>query len=151
MARRQDNTIAIDACRNGWVYRLRSRNLAFGVFVKESNGFIGLREKFGHKYLFAEYHWDTGAPFGTVCPLEELEPAPPGLVLKEIGPLIDSTTNRPVTDTRTAFPAPPAYIYADTGEPCTSNDIRYSANQPLHDFMTQIEAKYRGPDNDDKK
>ena len=144
----RENTIPLSECRNGWVYRLHSRNLTFGVFVTAENGFIGIREKFGRKILATEYHYDTGAPFGTASPQEELEPALPGLVLKEIGPLVDSKTSRPVTDTRTAYPAPPAYIYADTGEPCTSKDICYEHNQPLHDYMMSIEAKYKEPENE---
>jgi hypothetical protein len=139
----RENTIPLSACRNGWVYRLHSRNLTFGVFVQANSGFIGIREKFRHKYLFTEYHWDTGAPFGTVRPKEELDPAPVGLRLEEVGPLVDRETDRPVTDTRTAYPAPPAYIYADTGEPCTSRNIGFKENKALFDYMTQIEAKYR--------
>lgn len=33
-------------------------------------------EKFGEVYLFDEYHWDTGEPFGTAVPKKELERAP---------------------------------------------------------------------------
>jgi hypothetical protein len=36
------------------VYRLRSRNLAFGVYDGD-RGFIGIREKFGDRYLATEY------------------------------------------------------------------------------------------------
>lgn len=35
-------------------------------------GFIGIRLKFGSKYLFTEYHWDQGPPYGTVQPKEDL-------------------------------------------------------------------------------
>lgn len=65
--------IAVADCKRGHLYRVRSRNLAFGLFVPEKeNGFIGIREKFGRLYLFTEYHWDNGAPFGTVRPVEDL-------------------------------------------------------------------------------
>ena len=33
-------------------------------YIKDRSGFIGIREKFGSKYLFMEYHYETGAPFG---------------------------------------------------------------------------------------
>lgn len=142
------HSIPMSECRNGWVYRINSRNLSFGVFVTADNSFIGIRTKFGARFLDSEYHYDTGAPFGTVHPKEELEAAPPGLQLRTLGPLIDADTGRPVTDTRTEYPAPPAYIYADTGEPCTSKEIRWSKNQPLFDYMLQIEEKYRKPEPD---
>lgn len=59
-------------CKHRYLYRLKSRNLLFGVFNESTNGFVGIREKFGDRYLFQEYHWDTGPPFGTVHPVEEL-------------------------------------------------------------------------------
>ena len=145
------NTIPLSECRNGWVYRISSRNLSFGVFVKDKNGFIGIREKFRDRYLFTEYHWDTGEPFGTVRPKEELEEAPPSLELEEIGPLVDRETDRPVTDTRTEYPAPPAYIYADTGEPCTSRNTGFRENKSLFDYMEKIEAKYQSEIGEDEE
>jgi hypothetical protein len=147
----RENTIPLSECRNGWVYKLFSRNLAFGVFAQAVNGFIGIREKFGSRFLATEYHWDTGAPFGTACPKEELEPAPVGLRLEDHGPLVDRETDRPVTDTRTAYPAPPAYIYADTGEPCTSSSIGFRRNPELRDYMLQIEAKYGSRETSDTR
>jgi len=75
-----ENYLPIADCKRGHVYRLRSRNLRFGLFVPENeNGFVGIRAKFGSLFLFTEHHWDNGPPFGTVKPLEDL------------GPLEDST------------------------------------------------------------
>ncbi len=68
--------IPLTECQHGGLYRINSRNLSLGVFNKEDNGFIGIREKFFCLYLFTEYHWDTGAPFGTVQPQELLEMYP---------------------------------------------------------------------------
>lgn len=42
-----------------FVYRIRSRNLVVGVFDGDS-GFIGIREKFGSRFLFKEYVGDGG-------------------------------------------------------------------------------------------
>lgn len=47
----------------GEIYRIRSRNLLVGVFVgqdwnDEFPRFIGIREKFGSRFLFEEYGWD---------------------------------------------------------------------------------------------
>jgi hypothetical protein len=68
-----DTYIPLDQCKHGFLYRLSSRNLAYGVFNKDTKGFTGLRTKFSSVFLFEEYHWDTGEPYGTACPLEEIE------------------------------------------------------------------------------
>ena len=139
----QDNTIPLSECRNGWVYELSSRNLTFGVFVQATNGFIGIRQKFSNRYLATEYHWDTGEPFGTACPKEELEPAPPGLILEDTGPAINAENNRIVLcEPITEHLAPLIYRYADTLEICDRGKIVWSFNQPLHDYMLSVENKY---------
>lgn len=79
--------IPLDQCKDRRLYRLNSRNLSFGVFNKSDNGFIGLRTKFGSIYAFTEYHWDTGEPFGTANPLEELpETLPEDILLEDAMP-----------------------------------------------------------------
>lgn len=50
---------------NGRIYRIRSRNLLVGLWRAESRGFIGVREKFGEKYLFEEFHHDSDPHCGT--------------------------------------------------------------------------------------
>jgi hypothetical protein len=65
------NYISLDQCIKGNLYRIDSRNLILGIFDGKT-GFIGIRAKFGNKYLFTEYHWDQGPPFGTVQPKEDL-------------------------------------------------------------------------------
>lgn len=68
--------IPLKDCKHGFTYRIHSRNLDIGVFDETTQGFVGIREKFGDKFLFEEFHWDTGAPFGTVSPEEEIEQCP---------------------------------------------------------------------------
>lgn len=65
-----------EECVEGGLYRIHSRNLAYGVYKAEQRGFVGIREKFGSHYLFTEYHWDNGPPFGTVRPIEFIEQCP---------------------------------------------------------------------------
>jgi hypothetical protein len=72
----QENHIPFDELKHKGVYRIHSRNLDVGIFNEATRGFLGIREKFGSEYLFEEYHWDTGAPFGTVHALEFLELCP---------------------------------------------------------------------------
>lgn len=76
MCKSRTNYIKLDKCRHGYLYRLRSRNLSFGIYNKDNKGFIGIRTKFGSKFLDTEYHWDTGAPYGTACPQIEVGKCP---------------------------------------------------------------------------
>lgn len=69
---RREAYLSLDQCKDGYLYRIHSRNLAFGVYNNKTKGFSGIRTKFGYRYIFEEYHWDTGAPFGTVHPIEEV-------------------------------------------------------------------------------
>lgn len=55
----------------GVPYKVHARN--FNEAVWNGKAFTGMREKFGDRYEFDEYHWDDGAPFGTVKPLEKLK------------------------------------------------------------------------------
>lgn len=65
--------LKLEECVHGRIYRISSRNLKIGVYNEAVRGFTGIRVKFGSRYLFTEYHWDTGSPHGTVKPLFELD------------------------------------------------------------------------------
>ena len=69
-------SIPLKECKDGYTYKIHSRNLTCGVFRVKDAGFIGIREKFGSTYLFTEFHRDTGAPYGTVSPKTEIEKCP---------------------------------------------------------------------------
>lgn len=75
--------IPLDECVDRGLYIIDSRNLSIGIFRRETSGFIGIRTKFNHRYLFEEYHWDTGAPFGTVTPLKFVCMLPEEIEVKE--------------------------------------------------------------------
>ena len=51
---------------NGRIYKLRCRNLDYGVWCADKEAFIGIREKFWNYYLDLEYHWNASFTFGTV-------------------------------------------------------------------------------------
>lgn len=71
----------------GNLYRIRSRNLPYGVYT--GSWFIGIREKFGYLYLDVEY--------GVV--LEDLGPAPEDIQLAEyLGKGEDAKRNEPLYD-----------------------------------------------------
>jgi hypothetical protein len=60
------------------LYRIHARNARIGIYLPENYSFLIRRNKFNDWYAFEEYHWDTGAPFGTVRPQKELEYTPFG-------------------------------------------------------------------------
>lgn len=70
--------IKLDNCVHGNLYLLDSRNLNMGIFNKETKGFIGIRTKFGFRFLFTEYHREASTDFGTAKPLELIEETPFG-------------------------------------------------------------------------
>lgn len=78
----KDATISLSECKYGHLYRIWSRNLSLGVFDGK-DGFIGIREKFDHYYLDREFHWDTGPPYGTTRPYEDLGRIPTMLDIAE--------------------------------------------------------------------
>lgn len=68
--------IPLEKCKNGWAYYIHARNGKVGIFEKKEKGFRISRHKFNSNFLFVEYHWDNGEPFGTVKPISELEKVP---------------------------------------------------------------------------
>jgi hypothetical protein len=56
--------LRVSECYDRCIYRLISRHLKFGVFMKEHNAFIGLRNDNNIKYLYVEQHWDMPEPYG---------------------------------------------------------------------------------------
>lgn len=64
--------IPLDQCQHRHLYTLNARNLTLGVYNANLKAFIGIRTKLGSRFLDIEFHWDTGSPFGTACPLEDV-------------------------------------------------------------------------------
>jgi len=62
----------MNECIDGNLYIICARNGRVGVYHEEDNSFIISRFKFSSNYLFPEYHWDTGEPYGTAKPLKDL-------------------------------------------------------------------------------
>lgn len=63
----------------GRAYVIHARNGGVGVAVDEGGrlGYCLRREKFGDYFLFVEYDWNEGPPFGTAIPLEPIDAEPP--------------------------------------------------------------------------
>lgn len=113
-----------EECLHRGFYRLASRNLTSGVWDAYHMGFIGIRQKFDIRYLFMEYHFDNGAPYGTAFPTEYMEEDLPfEIELKErLKPSIDQVTARPVEFDRPIKDGGRGWFFLDTGE--ASEEIR---------------------------
>lgn len=114
--------VPLAECKPGRLYKIRCRNLLMGVFNgKEGSqaGFIGIREKFNSKYLFTEYHHETGAPFGTVFGVIDTGvDIPEGMLLAEHLPgSWDSKTGREVEFDKPVAEGGKGWYFKDTGEP----------------------------------
>ena len=57
----------------GAAYHVEARNFSFAIW--DGKEFQGLCFKFGQYFMDGEFHYDDGAPYGTVTPLEKLEPS----------------------------------------------------------------------------
>jgi len=119
-----DTWIPMEECKTRRLYRIRSRNLRVGVYDGKE-GFLGIRTKFGSRYVFTEYHWDQGPPHGTVKPQEDLGvDLPEEILLEEYVGTVDKSTRRPVGFDRTkATPEEggnavgyKGWYFTDTGE-----------------------------------
>lgn len=66
-------SIPVEQLEDRAVYIIYCRNLYVGVWDVEHCGFLGVREKFGDKYLFMEYHWEKGPPYGTARAYRKLD------------------------------------------------------------------------------
>ena len=61
------NYIPKDELVFGETYYCEARNFQYGMWDGEK--FVYHRTKFGSVFVDSEYHWDDGAPHGTVKPL----------------------------------------------------------------------------------
>jgi len=141
---KEDNYIPLSDCKHRGIYRLGSRNLSLGVYNEESKGFIGIREKFGDLYLFTEYHWDTGPPFGTASPYEFVGTLPDDIEVRETVDTFDSVTRRLVDfDKEVEEGRPKGWYFIDTGEysrsirPCTAS------YKPLFEYLLERDEMKR--------
>ena len=130
--------IALEACRDRVVYRLVSRHLRLGVFCAAKRSFLGMREKFGARFAAAEYHWETGPPFGTAKPQEELpDRLPDGIELLEILPGTRcGTCGKPVE-----YNGKDAWLHLQPGA-CTQIRPVTLRNAALERWLEAIEGEY---------
>lgn len=74
LSKQQASYIPLPECQERKLYRLLARNISIGVFNPEQ-GFIGIRTKFGSRFLDSENHWDA-PEFATAKPVEVIGELP---------------------------------------------------------------------------
>ena len=137
--------ISISKCKKRRVYKLISRNLLFGAFDGDTR-FIGIRTKCSHIFLDTEDHWDTGPPFGTARPEEDIGiDVPQEIILhprENEGNPVDKITGRDIAFDKPISEGGKGWFFKDTGE--SSTDIYPIAfeNKRLFEFMEKIEKMY---------
>lgn len=137
------DSIPKDQCLGRRFYRIRSRNLSFGVYNPETGGFLGIREKFGRRYVFEEYHWDNGPPFGTVHPLEDLGiDLPESISLLDLLPGSWDQTGTREVEWRPDEPEGKVgkWFFKDTGEVTPIGFVK--GNQPLFEWLDTQEKEF---------
>lgn len=121
------------------IYRVRSRNLVIGAWSAADKGFIGIREKFGARYLFTEYEYDlAGPPFGTARAMDDLgADVPADVLLKETLGLLDDSGREAAWD-RDAK----EYYWVDDDEVVPDGvNLAWRTNQALFDLLVEHEPR----------
>lgn len=138
--------IPVEELVNGGIYRIRSRNLILGAYRAEARGYIGIRCKFGDRYLFEEYDWDTGSPYGTATPLALLGMVPDEVELREYTDPYCSECGRATVflpDDPEKGRTPGWNYHADDLTPMDGRDLRaegWSVKDPWH---TSVVSTYK--------
>jgi hypothetical protein len=129
-----------DQCKHGFTYRIHSRNLTVGVYDSRDGSFVGIREKFGNLYLFPEFHYDNGPPYGTVSPVSEIEKCPVEDIRSHLDTLCGNCKVR--VDWKRDHPEAVVgkWFHLD---PSDCNDAKpvSQQNKALYDYLEDVEKK----------
>ena len=136
--------IGLTQCKKRRVYKLISRNLSFGVFDGKTR-FIGIRTKFGRRFLDTEDHWDTGHPFGTARPEEDIGIVVPEEIILHMfeneGIPMDKITGRDVSFDKSVSEGGKGWFFKDTGESNVNISPIIFENRKLFTFLEKIELR----------
>ena len=138
---RSDSLPKMEECKAGRVYMLSCRNLNLGVY-DGNGGFIGIRTKFGSRYLFIEYHWDKDPHIGTVSWAEDTNFDVPNTVqLKTSLGTVDWDSNRPLAFDKPRDTGGKGWYFVDTGE--AAEDVRpvSVSNDELFNILDKLERE----------
>lgn len=72
----REKRIKIEDLKDRWLYQVRARSFQIAVWDAKEQHFVGIRTKFGNRYLDSENHWDA-KEFASCCPMQEICELPP--------------------------------------------------------------------------
>jgi hypothetical protein len=120
--------------RRGDIYRLRARNIRYGVWDGDSQ-FIGIRDKFGLRLDAESLDDPEFAPYNTAVALERVGEVPEGIELSDYLPTVDATTGRRVIFCRPLDQGGRGWVFVDTDEPSVEIRPVTRMNQQLFDVL----------------
>jgi len=137
----ETDRVPLEACIEGRIYKLASRNLEYGVFDGQT-GFIGIRSKFGSRFLFTEFHWDQGPPHGTVFGVEDTGVnVPNAMVLATSLGTEDEKTGRLIRFDKPVADGGRGWVYLDTDQRAVDTLPVSMRNKELFDFLDDFEKR----------
>ncbi len=156
--RGEEKYIPKSECKDRVLYRIHSRNLSLGVYRGVTGGFVGIRTKFGSRFLFEEYHYDNGPPYGTVFPVEELENLPDDIVNEESEGSLCRKCNKPahyeywpdggrrdkVLEGGNVVKVPGYWKHEEESD-CPIDGAFSVENKRLFDWLAEMDKKYIPP------
>lgn len=131
------NFISIDDCEVGAIYKLRSRNLHFGVYTLQKT-FIGIRTKFECSFLDHELHVGVG---GTASPTTKIGYVPSTITLVTHLGTFDKITGLAVEFDKPVIDGGRGWYFTNNGE--SSEDIFpiLKSNDQLYDYLRTLISK----------
>jgi len=140
----KNSKIPMNECIPRRLYEIHCRNLILGVY-DGNEGFIGIREKFGSEYLFTEFHYDQGAPFGTVDgQIDTGIDLPENIELANYGKSLDRDTMREVYFDKPVADGGRGWVFVDTDEPDENIRPALVQNEDLFNWLKEMERKFKG-------
>lgn len=138
-AKWKNQFIPMEQCVKGRVYEINCRNLRLGVY-DGNEGFIGIRQKFNSRYLFTEFHFDQGMPFGTVKgQIDTGVNIPDKIKISEDLGSVDRKSGRTVYFDGAVLEGGRGWVFQDTDEPDKDIWPMREFNKELFDFLDSFE------------
>lgn len=145
---RSDTLPDVEDCIKGRIYKLRCRNLSYGVW-NGKDGFIGIRQKWHDRFLATEYHYDVSRRHGTVADAADTGiDVPKSIQLTQYFYTRDETTGRPMHFVKEEENGNGWWYFSDTDERGPKPGARpYSPmNQELFDFLDNVRSQLEDDD-----
>jgi len=138
--------LARDQLVDRHVYRLTARNFFLGAWDAAHGGFLGIREKFGNRYVFTEYFAEQDRSSGTAHAWTDADAVVPDEIelTEYLGTQCSEHKRRArfVESVPGAFPTRGRWVHADDETELDGDDSPMSiSNQALFDFLEPLAAE----------